>query len=115
GGPEYFYDEIRFYSSTDRHTDGRPLFFMSVTEILGGVVAEGQNKEQLARMMPIGTSTDEEGTEKVLGVLLGDFAEAAEIFEVADRSGGGLGVVDELPPKGCCGLLTEWCEREEED
>jgi len=110
---EHYYDEVRLFSTEDRHSSGKPYLRMSVVEAFHNHVAEGWEK-WLPRYMPIGMLTLSDGFEHMLALGMDDNAKFPRILELEYLEDRGLsGAWDTHWQNSFVGLLMALRERSE--
>ena len=108
------YAEVCFYSTKDRHTNGRPVHLMSASEMFDGQVEAGE-EEAFAKMMPIGTLlyeySDPPDEEHVLALDLdpGAFCQIVEL-EYVETHGGLIRSDDVYESQDLTELLDKLCD-----
>jgi uncharacterized protein (TIGR02996 family) len=115
-GTSHYFDEVRFFSTLDKSPGGRPYLLLSVVDLFDGNVADGQDEERLARLMPIGTVAYEEGWQNILALLMDQTEEFETIIEVeySDEEGVCEASDDCLTKASFLHLLMELCDRTED-
>jgi uncharacterized protein (TIGR02996 family) len=114
-GTEYFYDEVRFFSTADKHPNGRPYLMMNVVEAFDGHVAEDADEERLSRMLSIGTVNHDDGSEGMLGLVMDSQEKFARIVELVYWEHDGLSEDEDVHSTGTfVELLMNLCEGSEE-
>jgi uncharacterized protein (TIGR02996 family) len=114
-GTERDYDEVRFFSTAEKHASGPPYLMMSIAEAFRGHIAEGQDAGRLDRMMPLGTVARDDGCESMLGLVMDDEEEYVRIVEVEYWPHAGLCESDDVHSTDCfVGLLMQLSERPED-
>jgi len=114
-GTSDYYDEVRFFSTRDRHASGRRFLQTSVLDLTDGHVADGGDEERFARMMPIGAISYGEGWENFLVLLMDPDEEGNRILEVVYSEQEGLHEAEDVHgTEEFVGLLMELCERPED-
>jgi uncharacterized protein (TIGR02996 family) len=111
------YNEVRFFSTNERHTDGRPYHLLSVAEMFEE--EEGQD-EEFARMMPVGTLlyeySDADDEEHILALVMDTDEQIIErIIEVEHREDGLTRSDDVYASEDLIWLLMQLCDLPEEE
>jgi uncharacterized protein (TIGR02996 family) len=115
-GTDYFYDEVRFFSTADKHHSGRPYLMMSAVEAFDRHVAEDADEERLSGILPIATVNHDDGSECMLGLVMGGDEEFYRIVELIYWEHNGLCEEDDdvHSTGSLMELLMNLCERSEE-
>jgi hypothetical protein len=80
-GEEYF-DEVRFFSTSDRSAKRKSCLLHSVIEAFGGHVAEDQDEERLSQLMPIASVSRGDGSEAMLALVMSEEREFPQVTQV---------------------------------
>jgi uncharacterized protein (TIGR02996 family) len=110
-GLEEYFDEVRFFSTADQHSVGRPYLTLSVVEVYHGRVSDRADADRLSQLMPLGTVGREDGSEAMLALQVrGD--EFPQVTEVVYWAHSGVSEEGDVhATDSFLGLLMELQER----
>jgi uncharacterized protein (TIGR02996 family) len=106
------YDEVRFFSTVDKHPSGRPYLMMNAVELYDGHISERQDEQRLRRMLPIGKIIrDGDDAEGILALLMDKNEKYNRIIELVYWGHSGLSEDEPIhPTETFVGLLMQLCD-----